>query len=311
MRDWGDRDQHWRGIESDYVDVRGTVVHLLRRDGAGMPQLLVHGLGGSATNWLDVIGSLAEDGPVVAVDLPGFGRTAPPAPRAARLRPQVKFLGALLDRLGWDRVVLHGNSMGGLLVVAFAAAWPERVERLVLAAPALPPPRRIGALSPVAAARFAPFASRLLGERVMRRLWAKHPADVLYGQTLDIVLGNPEALRPALKEVGIENVEIGRSEPWRVPAFAHAASDVVATLARASEVHGAVDTVATPALLIWGKADRLVSRHVIDAVVARRPDWHRVDLDGVGHVPMLEAPDRYLDAVRSWPLLESLTAATG
>jgi pimeloyl-ACP methyl ester carboxylesterase len=308
VRDWGERDPRWRGIRSETVEVPhghgpgSTTVHLLR---AGTPRadatptLLVHGLGGSAANWLEVLAALAEHGPVVAVDLPGFGRTEPHHPRAARLEPQARFLQRLLDLLGWDRAVVHGNSMGGLLSVLLAARAPERVARLVLTAPALPPPRRPAALSPAAAARFAPFVSWRLGGLVLQRVYARTSAEQIRRGTMDLVLGDLDDLRPAMRQVQLENVELGRSAGWRAAAFARAAGDLVTILGLARTVHDAIDRITSPTVLIWGERDRLVGRATMDAVAGRRPDWVRVDLDHVGHVPMLEAPDRWLGVVRA------------
>lgn len=306
MRDWGERDPRWRGIRSETVmlpsgvdDIGPTEVHLLRAGGddGDRPMLLVHGLGGSASNWLDVMAPLATSRPVVAMDLPGFGLTRPPDPRAARLRPQVRFLARLLDVLGWDRAEVHGNSMGGLLAVMLARAEPRRVDRLVLTSPALPPPRRPAAVSPAAAARFAPFLSWRLGAMVLERLYAGTSAEEIRRGTLDLVLGDLDDLRPTLQHVQLENIAVGKQEAWWASSFARAAGDLVSALAWSRDVHQAVDAVAAPTLVVWGERDQLVGRHTIDAIVARRPDWSRVDLDGVGHVPMLEAPDRWLQVV--------------
>lgn len=305
VRDWGARDPRWAGIRSEALVVASggdhppTEVHLLRTGPAdGAPTLLVHGLGGSATNWLDVMTGLADEGPVVAVDLPGFGRTEPPVPRAARMRPQVRFLRALLDVLAWDRVRLHGNSMGGLLATLLAAEAPQRIERLVLTCPALPPPRDPAALSPAVVARFAPFLSWRLGGMVLERMYARAAPEVVRRETMQIVLGEADDVRPSMQQVQLENVEVARDVAWRLPSFARAATDLVHTLGTSRSVHRAVDAVSAPTLLVWGDHDRLVSRATMDAVIARRPDWARVDLGGVGHVPMLEDPDRWLAAVR-------------
>ncbi len=99
----------------------------------------MHGLGGSSVTWVEVMEGLAEHGPVVAVDLPGFGRTPPSPDDSLTVSGYVEFLIQVADALGWDRFTLHGNSMGGLIATILAARHPTRVERLVLVSPALPP----------------------------------------------------------------------------------------------------------------------------------------------------------------------------
>ena len=63
-------------MEQRVIDLGGPV-HYLDFGGAGSPMVLVHGLGGSAINWQSVGSLLAERHRVVALDLPGFGRTPP------------------------------------------------------------------------------------------------------------------------------------------------------------------------------------------------------------------------------------------
>jgi pimeloyl-ACP methyl ester carboxylesterase len=309
VRDWGERDPRWRGIRSETIEVPhghgpgATTVHLLRagepRDDA-TPTVLLHGLGGTATNWLEVMADLALDGEVVAPDLPGFGQTEPPDPRAARLRPQVRFLVRLLAELGWSRARVHGNSMGGMLAVLLAAEAPRQVEHLVLTSPALPPPRRPGSLSPMAAARFVPFVSSWTGALAMQRLYDRKDAEWIRRRTMELVMGEAGDVRPAMREVQIDNILFAQQARWRSAAFAQAATDTVATLGVGRALHRAVEAALAPTLIIWGELDRLVPRSAMDTAVRRRPDWDRVDLERVGHVAMLEVPDRWLEVVRDW-----------
>ena len=86
------------------------------RRGSGEPMLLLHGIGHRWQMWLPLIDSLARDFEVVAVDLPGFGRSprVPPG-MTAGLDTATDHLETLYDHLGWDRAHLVGNSLGGWL----------------------------------------------------------------------------------------------------------------------------------------------------------------------------------------------------
>lgn len=306
--DWGVRADRWAGIRSETLRVRGTDVHVLRRDAEpGVPadaptQLLVHGLGGSATNWIEVMGRLAAHGPVIAPDLPGFGRTAPPGPRAARPTSNARFLRGFVDDVGLGRVVLHGNSMGGMIGVLLAELAPEHVARLVLVDPALPGPvRSASAIAPKTLARFAPFVVPPLGRAVLRRAWATMTPEALWQENVDFVHGDPTRISPEVNRVGIDNLAWGREQPWRLDGFVTAATSVVAAMTvRRGPLGRAVDAVDAPTLLLWGDADQLVGRHVIDHLVERRPDWDAHVFEAVGHVPQLEAPDDYLEVVAEW-----------
>jgi pimeloyl-ACP methyl ester carboxylesterase len=301
--DWGEVSERWAGVRSEVVDVRRTQVHTLRAgdEADGTPQLFVHGLGGAASNWIEVLARFADHGPVLAPDLPGFGRTEPPVPGASRIRANARFLRTLLDTVGWDRVIVHGNSMGGLLSVLFAEVAPGRIERLVLAAPALPTRRReLRQLDLTTFQRFAPFMLPGVGTAVMRRMWATMTPEELWEDQLDYIHGDPSRLSPEIRRIGIANLTYGRETPWRLPGFVAAAESLVSLLLTGSEIRAAVDAVTAPTLLVWGSADRLVGRPVIDATMQQRPDWSLEVLETVGHAPMVEAPDRYVAAVRSW-----------
>ena len=110
--------------------------------GSGPPLLLVHGLLTSAYSWRYVISPLAEKYTVVAVDLPGAGKSDGPAD----LEESPQVLGELLDgfvrQLGFEKVYVVGNSMGGYVTLWWAIAHPERFERLfIIHSPGFPETR--------------------------------------------------------------------------------------------------------------------------------------------------------------------------
>src|SRR5690242_11196778 len=122
-----------RPVEKRTLDLGGPV-HVADFGGAGRPIVLVHGLGGSYTNWMAVGGALAGRGRVIAPDLLGFGRT-PLAGREPTIAANVAMLGHLLSSLGASArapALLVGNSLGGLLSVLLAAEQPDAVSGLVL-----------------------------------------------------------------------------------------------------------------------------------------------------------------------------------
>jgi pimeloyl-ACP methyl ester carboxylesterase len=100
---------------------------------AGAPLLLVHGLGDEADTWRHVLPTLAAQRRVLALDLPGFGRSdKPDAPYTVPWYAAV--LDDLLDTLHIDRAVLAGHSLGAITCHWLALEQPARVERLALLA---------------------------------------------------------------------------------------------------------------------------------------------------------------------------------
>lgn len=310
--DWGERDPAWAGIRSQHREVAGHPVHVLRADGPGdgPVQLLVHGLGGAAINWLEVIGRLAQRGPVLAPDLPGFGSTPPPRPRASRIEHNLGFLTALLDEEGVEVAEVQGNSMGGMLATLLAGEHPERVSRLVLVDPALPgteqAPRR---LDPATIRLFAPFVVPGVGERLLRRMYATRTAEELVAGFQDLVHADASRLRSPLRDALVANAEFGLEAPWRAEGLAVASASLLRLLATRRRLHRALEAISAPTLLVWGEEDRLIGRSVIDATIARRPDLDVQVLPGLGHAPMMEDPARYLEVVVGWLERATPTAA--
>lgn len=304
LDDLGARDPLWRDIETHVVDVQRTPVVVRRHRGAdprATPHLLLHGLGASSTVWLDTMPLLAAAGDVVAVDLPGFGRTPPPAAAAARVPHLVNFVVALLDRLGWERAIVHGSSMGGLVTALLSARRPDLVQRQVLLAPGIAPPeRRIRSTSSLCYARFVPFLVPPLGKGLLRWAWESGNVARTHDTTAKAVFGDLDRLRPAVRDLALENLELARELPWRVPAFAEAAESLMGCWVRANHTWREVLSTTASTLVVWGDADRIVHGSVVDHLEANLRDVVAQRWAGVGHTPMQEQPGRYAQSVLEW-----------
>lgn len=115
---------------SRYLELAGLRFHYLDWGGEGPPLVMLHGFTGHAHTWDYTARALADQYRVLALDQRGHGDTdwAP----LYGSRPMVGDLLAFLDALGLDRVTLMGLSMGGNVAYLFAAAHPERIERLII-----------------------------------------------------------------------------------------------------------------------------------------------------------------------------------
>lgn len=122
------------------IKVGGLVVHYDAPQGLPTSEsdpilLLVHGAGGSSRHWQPMIAKLGEGLFPLAIDLPGHGATEGYVPNT--IAASADFLNAFLDELEIKRPICYvGQSMGGLIGLQFALAYPARVERLVLMATA-------------------------------------------------------------------------------------------------------------------------------------------------------------------------------
>jgi pimeloyl-ACP methyl ester carboxylesterase len=120
-----------RSFEERFADLKDVRLRYYV-GGKGAPLVLVHGLGGAASNWVGVAPHLAERFRVLVPDLPGHAGSSP-LPAAATLDPYAERVHDLAEREGMLPAALVGHSFGGLVALRFALRRPQDVRALVLA----------------------------------------------------------------------------------------------------------------------------------------------------------------------------------
>jgi pimeloyl-ACP methyl ester carboxylesterase len=242
------------------------------RGGSGPPLVLLHGLGLSWRSWLPVLDELEAQHDVLALDLPGFGSSAPLAdgapPTPARLADAVR---DELDALDVEAPVLVGNSVGGW--VALELARRGRASRVVAIAPSglESPPERAYVIAMNEFMRVRARAARPLGRLVTRPL----PARVaLFGG----LRSKPWRLGP---EDGVRELqEYGCS-----PSFQSTLRWTIGT-----NVPLGLEEISVPVRIAFGTADLLLGGFTAPRFAALIPHADLVPLPGLGHVPMLDDP---------------------
>jgi pimeloyl-ACP methyl ester carboxylesterase len=109
----------------------GVDINLAVWKGEGGPILCVHGITANCRCWDNLAAALVPDYHVMAMDLRGRGRSEKPA-EGYSLGHHVRDIECLLDDLNIDQAVIMGHSLGAFIGLAFAAQFPQRVERLIL-----------------------------------------------------------------------------------------------------------------------------------------------------------------------------------
>jgi pimeloyl-ACP methyl ester carboxylesterase len=264
---------------SRFEDVLGLRVHL--RD-SGPPTapavLLLHGFGASLHAWEDWARELERDHRVLRIDLPGFGLTGPDATGDYTDARAFAILAALLDRLGIARTALIGSSMGGRIAWGFAASEPGRITRLVLLAPD-------GFESPGLRYDQAPRVPLLL------RLLPYTLPDVLFRPVIAGAFADPATLTP---ELHARYREMMLAPGVRGAIVARVGQHVL------EDPRPRLATLRMPVLLLWGREDRMVPVSNAADYQAVIPQAQLLVLEGVGHVPMEEAPLRSLAPVAAF-----------
>ena len=277
------------------VDLGGPV-HYLDYGGSGPPLLMVHGLGGSALNWMAVGEEIAKTHRVIAVDLAGFGQT-PLAGRSATVGSNAKLVHEFIEQVIGEPVVLMGNSMGGHIGVIEASEHPSSVSRLILVDPAIPGVHvrrpQPGMLGMMAALSIPGLAQALLERRVKAL-----GAEGLVRWALDLVCADPSRIDPEVLEAHIqltrEREHLGRQAD-RV--FLQAARSIGLRIAD-PRFWKRVARVEAPTVVIHGSLDRLIPVEAARELVRRRSGWELRVIDGIGHVPMMEAPSQFMAALK-------------
>ena len=248
------------GPSFDYADIQGIKIRYARRGPEeGVPLVLLHGFGGDQGNWLFNIDALAEQQPVIALDLPGHGQSHAKLPGTS-LKHLSDFVAAFLDQIGVDQVHIGGHSMGGAIASQFALSYPSRTRSLTLICSAgLGKEINTGYTDGFIAA-----SSKRELKPVVEQLFA-----------------NPELVTRALVDDLLKYKRIDG-----VP-------DVLAQLGKALFTDGQqVETPGLkltgnqpPVLVIWGSQDKVIpATHAKNAPTGA----HVAVLDGAGHMVMLE-----------------------
>jgi pimeloyl-ACP methyl ester carboxylesterase len=248
----------------------------------GSPTLvLVHGLGDEADTWRHVIEPLSRTYRVIALDLPGFGRSTRRGHRLLTPPFLIRVILALLDSLGVDRATFMGSSLGASLVQAFAVAHPERVAGLVLVDGGL---AVISRLPPGLIPTFIPG----IGERNYRGLEGRPDAAYAslepYYADLSAL---PEGDRRFLAERVVERVA---SATQRRAYFSFFRGYFFWMLLSGRRWVRRLKDTAIATTYVWGAKDMIVPLAAGRAAAESQPGARFFVIEGSGHLPQQERP---------------------
>lgn len=238
------------------------------QQGDGPDVVLIHSLGADLHLWDGVVEAFAPDYRVLRYDVRGHGRTRS-AYRPVTIDLMRDDLRELLDARGIAQAHVIGLSMGGMIAQAFAAAWPERVDRLVLL--------------DTAAAR----------DPWMRDAWMQRAATARRDGMAPLVEPTvarwfPEAVRrdpryePSLARV---RATIAAMDPEHYAA----AGEALAAL----ELGDRLGAIRAPTLVGVGSLDEALPPRFAEAIRDGIAGARLIVWDGVGHAPPLQIPEQF------------------
>jgi pimeloyl-ACP methyl ester carboxylesterase len=119
-----------QATESRFANVNGVRLHYLIA-GAGEPVILLHGYAETSHMWRPLITELASTRTVIAPDLRGAGQSSTPAAGYTKAE-MAQDIHALARKLGYDRIRIVGHDIGLMVAYAYAAQYPDEVDRIAL-----------------------------------------------------------------------------------------------------------------------------------------------------------------------------------
>ncbi len=235
------------------------------RAGQGPPLVLIHGLGGSLVNWEPVMDLLAAERDVIAVDMPGFGRSDP-LPEGTRHSAveMGRALTAHLDSLGIERPHLAGNSLGAWTALEMAA--DGEAASVCCISPAGLWRRELGPRT---------YNTRKLGRRGRHAIYAMLRTERGRRALMRTTVARPELLTA--------DEAISWLSAWLDAPSYDDANDMMrgTPFERAGEVD-------VPVTIVWGEEDRLVAPPREE----RMPAGTRYfTVPGWGHTPTRDDPE--------------------
>lgn len=269
-------DHSTTGIDIDAGD--GLTLHA-ETSGTGPPLILLHGFTGSSTSWEPLLAVLTRNHTVIALDMPGHGRSSAPAdPRRYALTRFADDLADVLDSLGFEKIALLGYSMGGRAALQFVASHVDRVAALILesTSPGISDPvgrkARVAADLELADSIEKGGVSAFVERWESLSLWESQqalPASERARLHAQRLTNPPNGLANSLRGAGA-----GASEP----------------------VTGVLPGVHAPALVIAGSLD---AKYVDlgQLIATSLPNARLCVIDGSGHSVHFEKPDAFASAV--------------
>ncbi len=268
--------------------------------GAGTPTIIfAHGFSLNLTIWHHQITGLADDARLILYDQRGHGRSAPSTDGDYSLDALARDLDAVVTAAGVEPVVLVGHSMGGMAVLRYCELFPatigDRVAGVILvgttAADVLTAPL------PVGSGRRTRATLQGLQEALFRALAGR-------SDTIDHVRFHGSRL----SYLGTRMMGFGRTpSPAQVDfverILGEVRSDVWMRLLPAMfamDVQESLPSIDVPSLVVVGERDRLTPPGAAQRIAEALPNASLVVLPDAGHTAMLEAPDRFNDAVRGF-----------
>jgi len=271
---------------SKTLRVNDLALHYLELGKADAPPIVcVHGYTGSADAFNALARHLQDRYRILALDVRGHGESAWSEAGAYRYEDQANDLAEFAKRLGLDKFVLIGTSMGGIIAMAYAAEHAERLSGLVvndIGPEAEAGTQRITQMVGSRPDEFATLEEAMAYRRAMSPILATRSAEDQHELALGVLRRRADGkwgwkMDPAYIRQRVENGPPARPLLWP-----------------------ALQALPCPTLVVWGTESDVLSEAQAQHMVDVLPRGELVRVLGIGHAPTLVEPvvlaalDRFL-----------------
>jgi pimeloyl-ACP methyl ester carboxylesterase len=274
------------GEPSQFVTLaNGQEVHL-RDEGPrdALPIILLHGSAADLHTWQPWVDDLKSDYRVIRYDQIGHGLTGPAIGGSYTLGDFTGDVEQVANRLGLDRFVLGGNSMGGWISAGYALDNPERLAGLVLVDASGSPVRRTSGTGGNTGFSIATTPVLNQGMRFIT------PRSIIE-QSLSQSVSNQDVVTPEAVDRYWELLRYPGNRAATIERFA---------TARVVYAEDDIRKLTMPALILWGEEDALTPVEAATWYDEQLPNSTKVTYPGIGHLPHEEAARATLTDLRAW-----------
>lgn len=256
-------------VQEKFITVNESKIRYLESGNSNDVLVLVHGLGASAERWVDVIPIFEKHFRVIVPDLIGFGHSDKPL---VDYTPDFfsEFLGAFFNTINLDKPNLIGSSLGGQIVVEYAAQNPKKINKLVLVSPA-------GAMKQ---------STPALDAYIMAALY---PNEESAKNAFEMMEGSGEEVDPP--------IITGFIERMKMPNAKMAFMSTILGLKNSEIITNKLQSINNPTLIIWGADDPVIPISHADDFVSAIKDCRFYRMDNCGHTPYVQDPEHFANVV--------------
>lgn len=275
--------ERWAPPPSQFVEVDGIAVHLRDEGPRDDPQpvVLLHGTSASLHTWQGWADALKAKHRVIRFDLPGFGLTGPDRENDYSIDMYVRFVIAMMDRLGVQKATLGGNSLGGQIAWETAVHHPDRVKALIL----------VDAGGYDFKPGHMPIGFTIARLPILNRLMEITLPRGMIESSVRSVYGDPSKVTPELVDRYFELTLRAGNRAALAERFRQGLHGEDAPL---------IHAIRQPTLVLWGEKDALIPPRWGEQFAKDVAGSRLVMFPGLGHVPQEEDPAGTVAAVEAF-----------